>query len=326
MKIAVVPGDGIGKEVMPAALSVLDAFGLGMEKVPLEIGYGKWERTGNAITDDDIALIRECDCVLFGAITTPPDPSYKSVLVRLRKELDLYANIRPFKPLRNVNLPCTGNFDFIIVRENTEGMYSGVEELHKDAAYTTRIVTRKGSERIAQSACSLVKRRKGHLTIVHKANVLKSDSFFRDICTGIAKKNNVSYSEMLVDAMAYDMILHPGKYDVIVTTNLFGDILSDEAAAITGGLGLCPSANIGDKFALFEPIHGSAPDIAGKGLANPIAAILSVRMMLEWAGRMEEARSIDKAVDSVLMQHITTPDLGGRYSTRDVGEAIARLV
>lgn len=326
MKIAVVPGDGIGKEVMPAALSVLDAFDLGIEKVPLEIGYGKWERTGNAITDDDIALIRECDCVLFGAITTPPDPNYKSVLVRLRKELDLYANIRPFKPLRNVNLPCTGNFDFVIVRENTEGMYSGVEELHTDAAYTTRIVTRKGSERIAQSACSLVQKRKGHLTIVHKANVLKSDSFFRDICTGVAKKNNISYSEMLVDAMAYDMILNPGKYDVIVTTNLFGDILSDEAAAITGGLGLCPSANIGDKYALFEPIHGSAPDIAGKGIANPIAAILSVKMMLEWTGKTEEARSIDKAVDSVLTQHITTPDLGGRYSTRDVGEAIARLV
>ncbi len=168
-------------------------------------------------------------------------------------------------------------------------MYSGVEELHEDAAYTTRIVTRKGSERIAKR-CSLAKKRKGHLTIVHKANVLKSDSFFRDVCTGVAKKNNVSYSEMLVDAMAYDMILHPGKYDVIVTTNLFGDILSDEAAAITGGLGLCPSANIGDKYALFEPIHGSAPDIAGKGIANPIAAILSVKMMLEWAGKTEEAK------------------------------------
>jgi methanogen homoisocitrate dehydrogenase len=131
---------------------------------------------------------------------------------------------------------------------------------------------------------------------------------------------------MLVDAMAYDMILNPGKYDVIVTTNLFGDILSDEAAAIAGGLGLCPSANIGDRYALFEPIHGSAPDIAGIGIANPIAAILSVRMMLDWAGNTEEARSIDKAVDSVLTSHITTPDLGGGYSTHQVGEAIARLV
>ena len=131
---------------------------------------------------------------------------------------------------------------------------------------------------------------------------------------------------MLVDAMAYDMILNPGKYDVIVTTNLFGDILSDEAAAIAGGLGLCPSANIGDRYALFEPIHGSAPDIAGIGIANPIAAILSVRMMLDWAGYTEEAMSIDKAVDSVLATHITTPDLGGNYSTHEVGKAIACLV
>ena len=326
MKIAVVPGDGIGKEVVPAALLVLDAFGLNIEKVPLEIGYGKWKKTGSAITDDDIRIIKECDCVLFGAITTPADPNYKSVLVRLRKELDLYANIRPFKPLINVKLPCSGKFDFVIVRENTEGMYSGVEELHEDVAYTTRIVTRKGSERIAQRACALARKRQGHLTIVHKANVLKSDSFFRDVCTGVAKKNNILYDEMLVDAMAYDMILNPGKYDVIVTTNLFGDILSDEAAAIAGGLGLCPSANIGNRYALFEPIHGSAPDIAGIGIANPIAAILSVRMMLDWAGYTEEARSIDKAVDSVLATHITTPDLGGNYSTHQVGKAIARLV
>lgn len=326
MKIAIVPGDGIGQEVMPAALSVLDAFGLDIEKVPFEIGFGKWEKTGSAITDDDIRLMKECDCVLFGAITTPPDPNYKSVLLRIRKELDLYANIRPFKPLRNVRLPCSGDFDLVIVRENTEGMYSGVEELHKDAAYTTRIITRKGSERIAEQACRIAKQRKKKLTIVHKANVLKSDSFFRDVCIGMAKKNGVAYHEMFVDAMAYDMILHPGKYDVIVTTNLFGDILSDEAAALVGGLGLCPSANIGDKYAFFEPIHGSAPDIAGKGIANPIAAILSVKMMLEWAGKIEEARSIEKAVDSVLTQHITTPDLGGSYSTIDVSNAIAKLI
>lgn len=326
MKIAVVPGDGIGKEVIPAALSVLDAFGLDIEKIPLEIGYGKWKRTGSALTDDDIDLIKDCDCVLFGAITTPPDPNYKSVLVRLRKELNLYANIRPFSPLKTVKLPCAKNFDFIIVRENTEGMYSGVEELHEDAAYTTRVITRKGCERIAERACALAKTRKKNITIVHKANVLKSDSFFRDICTGVAKRNGITYNEMLVDAMAYDLILHPEKYDVIVTTNLFGDILSDEAAAIAGGLGLCPSANTGDRYALFEPIHGSAPDIAGKGIANPIAAILSVRMMLEWAGRAKDAASIGRAVDYVLQQGIVTPDLGGSYSTVDVSDAIAKMV
>ncbi len=326
MKIAIIPGDGIGQEVMPAALSVLDAFGLDFEKVPLEIGFCKWEKTGSAINDYDMNLIKECDCVLFGAITTPPDPNYKSVLLHIRKELDMYANIRPFKPLKNVHLPCSGDFDFVIVRENTEGMYSGVEELYKDIAYTTRIITRKGSERIAQQACRIAKQRKKRLTIVHKANVLKSDSFFRDVCIGVAKKSGIEYHEMLVDSMAYDMIMHPGKYDVIVTTNMFGDILSDEAAALVGGLGLCPSANIGDKYAFFEPIHGSAPDIAGKGIANPMAAILSVKMMLEWAGFHTESKSIELAVNRILEDGIVTPDLGGCYSTLDVSGAITKLI
>ena len=324
MKVAVVPGDGIGREVIPAALSVLDAFCLDIEKVSLEIGYGKWERTGNAINDGDLDIIKQCDCVLFGAITTPPDPAYKSVLMRLRKELDLYANIRPFLPLKNVRLPCAKKFDFIIVRENTEGLYSGIEELHENVAYTTRVITRRGSERIAERACVLANDRKKQITIVHKANVLKSDSFFRDVSSSVAKRKGISYNEMLVDAMAYDLILHPERYDVIVTTNLFGDILSDVAAAIAGGLGLCPSANIGDRYALFEPIHGSAPDIAGKGIANPIAAILSVRMMLEWMGRKEEAGLIVRAVDSVLSQGIVTPDLGGSYSTEDLARAILK--
>lgn len=327
MKIAIVPGDGIGREVIPAALSVLDAFSLDIEKIPLDIGYGKWERTGSAITDEDMRIIKQCDCVLFGAITTPPDPNYKSVLMRLRKELDLYANIRPFTPMKKVTLPCDAKeFDFVIVRENTEGMYSGVEELHDNVAYTTRIITRKGSERIVERACAIAKDRKRQITIVHKANVLKSDSFFRDICTGVAKKNGISHREMFVDAMAYDLILHPERYDVIVTTNLFGDILSDVAAALMGGLGLCPSANIGERYALFEPVHGSAPDIAGRGIANPIAAILSVKMMLDWAGRTEESDSVGKAVDNVLEQGIMTPDLGGSSSTIDVSNAVARLI
>ncbi len=326
MKIAIVPGDGIGREVIPAALSVLDAFGLDIEKIPLEIGYGKWERNGSAVTDEDMDIMKGCDCVLFGAITTPPDPNYRSVLLRIRKELDLYANIRPFAPLSKVKLPCSKKFDLVIVRENTEGMYSGVEELHEDVAYTTRIITRKGSERIAERACRIAGGRKKEVAIVHKANVLKSDSFFRDVCIGVAEKNGISYREMLVDTMAYELIQHPEKYDVLVTTNLFGDILSDEAAALVGGLGLCPSANMGDSHALFEPIHGSAPDIAGKGIANPIAAILSVRMMLEWAGWHEEAGSIAKAVDKVLQQGIATPDLGGSCSTIEVSNAIARVV
>lgn len=326
MKLAVIPGDGVGKEVIPAAIAVLDAFGLDIEKIPLDIGYGKWERTGDAITDEDMDIIKGCDCILFGAITTPPDPGYKSVLMRLRKELDLYANIRPFVPLKKVALPCAKKFDFVIVRENTEGMYSGVEELHENVAYTTRVITRRGSEIIAERACRIASERKKQVTIVHKANVLKSDSFFRDVCIEVARRNGISYHEMLVDAMAYDLILHPQKYDVILTTNLFGDILSDVAAAIVGGLGLCPSANIGDRYALFEPIHGSAPDIAGKGIANPIAAILSVKMMFEWAGWEKEAMTIWEAVNGVLQDGIKTPDLGGSYTTKDVSDAIARCI
>jgi methanogen homoisocitrate dehydrogenase len=205
-------------------------------------------------------------------------------------------------------------------------MYSGIEELHENVAYTTRVITRKGSERIAESACGIAKKRKKQVTIVHKANVLKSDSFFRDICIGVAKRNGISHNEMLVDAMAYDLILRPEKYDVIVTTNLFGDILSDVAAALVGGLGLCPSANIGDKHALFEPIHGSAPDIAGKGIANPIASILSVRMMLQWMGREKEAQILGKAVDSVIQKGIVSQDMGGSYSTVEVGDAIATKI
>lgn len=326
MKLAIVPGDGIGREVLPAAISVLDAFGLDIEKIPLEIGYSRWERTGSAITENDLEIMKECNAVLFGAITTPPDPNYKSVLVRIRKELDLYANIRPFTPLKTVSLPCAKKFDFVIVRENTEGMYSGIEELHENVAYATRVITRKGCERITERACSLAKERKKELTIVHKANVLKSDAFFRDISISVAKRNGIPYREMLVDAMAYDMIMHPEKYDVIVTTNLFGDILSDEAAALAGGLGLCPSANIGERYALFEPVHGSAPDIAGKGIANPIAAILTVKMMLEWAGKKEEAEMVGKAVDSVLALGIKTPDLGGSNSTTEVAQAIQKQV
>ncbi|MFU8767172.1 MAG: isocitrate/isopropylmalate dehydrogenase family protein [Candidatus Methanoperedens sp.] len=328
MKLAVIPGDGIGKEVIPAAMSVLDRFNLDIEKTYLEVGYGRWERTGLAITDDDINTIKECDCVLFGAITTPNDPNYRSVLVRLRRELDLYANIRPFAPLPNVTLPCYNNkhFDFIIVRENTEGMYSGIEEIHADTAYTTRVITRKGSERIASRACRIAAAQSSRLTIVHKANVMKSCSFFRDICIEVAKKNNISYSEMLVDAMAYDLVLHPERYEVIVTTNLFGDILSDLSAALVGGLGLCPSANIGERYALFEPVHGSAPDIAGKGIANPVAAILSVKMMLEWAGWNKEARSLRNAVDEVLKSGKTTPDLGGSCTTKEVARAVETLI
>ncbi len=329
MKVAVIEGDGIGKEVIPAAVDVLNAVNLDFEPVPVEVGYGKWERTGLAMDDGDLELLRSCDCILFGAITTPNDPNYQSVLLRIRQELDLYANIRPFRPLGiTMDIPCkpAKPFDIIIVRENTEGLYAGIEDVNQNRACSTRVLTRKGCLRIAKTACKLAKGRGNSITIVHKANVLKSCGFFKELCIEVANENGVRYNDMLVDAMAYSLVLDPGRYDVIVTTNLFGDILSDLCAALVGSLGLCPSANIGDKYALFEPVHGSAPDIAGKGIANPLAAILSAKMMLEWAGEFEKAELVQSAIDNVLQMGVRTVDLGGSASTNDMANAIVEYI
>jgi methanogen homoisocitrate dehydrogenase len=329
IKVAVIEGDGIGKEVIPVAIDVLNAVNLDFEPVPVEIGYGKWERTGLAMDEDDLELIRSCDCILFGAITTPNDPDYQSVLLRIRQELDLYANIRPFRSLCiSMDIPCQPlkPFDIIIVRENTEGLYAGIEDVKQNRACSTRVLTREGCIRIAKTACKLAKVRGNSITIVHKANVLKSCGFFRELCIEVANENRVRYNEMLVDAMAYSLVLNPERYDVVVTTNLFGDILSDLCAALVGSLGLCPSANIGDKYALFEPVHGSAPDIAGKGIANPLAAILSVKMMLEWLEEFEKAELVQSAVDSVLQKGVRTVDLGGSASTNDMANAIVEHI
>jgi methanogen homoisocitrate dehydrogenase len=312
--VAVVPGDGIGPEVVESALAVLEAAGAEFERVFFEVGLNRWKRTGQALGEDDLERIKECDCVLFGAITTPPDPNYKSVLLRIRKELDLYANIRPFT---------SRDMDFIIVRENTEGLYSGIEESDEEVARTVRVITRHGSERIAEKACDLASKRK-ELTIVHKSNVLKSDRLFLKTCREVAELRGVPYEDMLVDACAYNLVLRPQRFDVLVTTNLFGDILSDEAAGIVGSLGLCASANIGDRYALFEPIHGSAPDIAGKGIANPVGAIRSAAMMMEWLGYFDLAKRIKDAVNRSLEDGQKTPDLGGSCSTSEVTKAIIK--
>lgn len=326
MKLAVIEGDGIGREVIPEAVKVLDAFGLEIEKVPLELGYARWEKTGTAMSEQDIETIKGCDAVLFGAVTTVPDPAYKSVLLTIRKELDLYANIRPVKPLPGVTgVTGRSDFDFIIVRENTEGLYSGIEEIGTELSWTKRIVTRKGSERIAEYACKLAKKRENKLTIVHKSNVLKSDKLFLDVCRQTAKSHCVDYNDMLVDSMAYSLMMHPERYDVVVTTNLFGDILSDMCASLVGSLGLVPSANIGEKYAFFEPVHGSAPDIAGKGISNPLAAILCVKMLLEWMGK-PGSLILDEAIADVLQRKIITPDLGGTASTIEVGDAIEKYI
>lgn len=311
-RIAVIPGDGIGPEVVQSALEVLDAAGAHFKPVPLEIGLARWKKTGLAMSDEDLETIRQCDCILFGAISTPPDSNYRSVLLRIRKELDLFANIRPFR---------SNDLDFIIVRENTEGLYSGLEEVGRDESRTLRVVTRRGSERIAEKACDLALPRH-NLTIIHKSNVLRSDRLFLECCRAVAARRGVASQDMLVDAAAYNLVINPKRFDVLVTTNLFGDILSDLAAGLIGSLGLCASANLGQSRALFEPIHGSAPDIAGKGIANPIGAIRSAAMMMEWLGEKEKALRMEAAVAKTLEGKVLTPDLGGSFRTADVTDAV----
>ena len=311
-RIAVVEGDGIGQEVIPVAREILAAVRPDLVFFPVEVGYGRWERTGEAITSADIGAMKEADAVLFGAVTTPPDPNYRSVVVRMRKDLDLYANVRPVKGAAA---------DIVIVRENTEGLYAGIEEVGPDRATTLRVITRRGSERIARFACGLAKGRR-HLTIGHKANVLKADTLFREICISVSKEAGVPCREKFIDALCLDVLQHPGDYDVIVTENMFGDILSDVAAYLVGGLGMLPSGNIGDRHALFEPVHGSAPKHAGKNTANPVAAIRSGAMLLEHLGDRENAVRVESAVEQVLSSGVKTRDLGGKAGTKEMGKAI----
>lgn len=312
-RIAIVEGDGIGHEVIPVAQQVLELLHPEYEFFSVDVGYHRWEQTGCPCADHDIAELKTADAILFGAITTPPMKDYQSVVLRLRKALDLYANLRPVK----------GNgFDIMIVRENTEGLYSGIEQVSNDRATTLRVVSRQGTERIVRAAIRLALRRSGRLTIGHKANVLKSDVLFRDICLAEAKAAGVSCNDKYIDALALDILQHPASYDVVVTTNIFGDILSDVASYLVGGLGLVPSANIGDDHALFEPVHGSAPDIAGKNIANPIAALRSAGMLLAYCGDTRGLDQIEEAIQEVLAEGIRTRDLGGSAGTREFGDAV----
>jgi methanogen homoisocitrate dehydrogenase len=316
-RIAIAEGDGIGHEVIPVARRVLELLHPEYEYYEVEVGYGRWERTGCPCTDPDIAELKNSDAILFGAITTPPMKDYQSVVLRIRKALDLYANLRPVKGR---------GFDIMIVRENTEGLYSGIEKTSRDRATTLRVVSRKGTERIVRKAIGLARQRNGLLTIGHKANVIKSDVFFRDICLAEAGAAGITCNDKYIDALSLDLLQHPDKYNVVITTNMFGDILSDVAAYLVGGLGLVPSANIGDHCALFEPVHGSAPDIAGKNIANPVAAIRSAAMLLEHLGDSSGAGRIEEAVQEVLALGICTRDLGGKTGTREFGDALIRVL
>jgi len=322
--ICLIPGDGIGHEVIPAAAEVLRATGLALAFTQAEAGWDAFQRHGTALPPATIDAVRQADATLFGAVSSPLSPveGYRSPIVALRRELNLYANLRP---VLSQPVPSSRpGIDMLIVRENSEGLYAGRERATESEAITERLITRAASLRIANLAFRLARTRRRRVTIVHKANVLRATcGLFRQAAFAVAADYpDAEAEEMLVDATAMRLITEPERFDVIVTTNLFGDILSDEAAALVGGLGLAPSGNIGDDHAIFEPVHGSAPDIAGTGRANPVAAILAAAMLLEHLGANDAVARVQAAVAHVLAQGPRTPDLGGAATTTDVTRAI----
>ncbi len=323
MRVAVLPGDGIGPEVIGAAVAALRELAPELELVHGDVGLECHSRRGEYLPDETMELVKGSDAVLFGAVSTPLSAEgYRSPILTMRRELDLYANLRPVRNLA----PGLGllDLDVIIVRENTEGMYTGDESVDEEGVTLSRRVSRRACERICRFARDIGESSgRGRLTCVHKANVLRrSDGLFRDVFYETVRGSALRCDEMLVDAAAAELVVRPDALDVIVTLNLYGDILSDEAAALAGGLGTAPSANIGDRHALFEPVHGSAPDIAGRDLANPSAALLSAAMMLDHLRMPEPAAALRSAVSGTVADGGRTRDLGGELGTEEFASLV----
>jgi 3-isopropylmalate dehydrogenase len=367
-KIAVLAGDGVGNDVMDAAMVVLKAMNVDAEYIRGDIGWEFWRTEGNALPDRTIKMLKETDCCLFGAITSKPKEdaaaelvpslqskglSYFSPIVRLRQEFDLYTNLRPCKAYAGNPLNYRDNIDLVIFRENTEGMYAGVEffplpQAVKDVllihpkmkpfketpldeiALSTRIMTKKGCERIVKAAFEYARKNKRRsVTIVEKPNVLReTGGLMLGIARGIAKQYpDVEFKEANVDAMCMWLIKNPHDYDVLVAENLFGDILSDLAAQLVGGLGFASAGNIGDRYAVFEPTHGSAPKYAGQYKVNPIATFFAAKLMLEWLGESQKAQILEGVVAEVIREgKVRTYDMGGKSTTLDVANAVAAKV
>ncbi len=324
-KIAVIGGDGIGTEVMDSCEYLLDKIDLEFSFEYGIAGFECFNNTGTTLPEETIKIANKSDAVLFGASTSTP--GQPSPIINLRKALNVYANIRPIKSYKGVNC-IRDDIDFVIVRENTEGLYSQVEYGDCEKMIAERHITKKASERISKAAFNLcIKRGQNKVTCVHKSNVLKkTDGIFKESFYKVAKQYpQITAEDYYVDATAMYLLTQPQNFNVIVSSNLFGDILSDESAGLVGGLGLAPSGNIGDHNGLFEPVHGSAPDIAGKNIANPCSMILSASMMLDYLGEWEISNDIKKAVEKVIADcKIRTPDLGGNAFTMDVTKAIVK--
>ncbi|KAH7930755.1 Isocitrate/isopropylmalate dehydrogenase [Leucogyrophana mollusca] len=364
LKIGMLPADGIGREVLPAARAAILALGSSIPKpefIDLAAGFEHFTRTGTALPDETVSVLQqECDCAMFGAVSSPSRKvtGYSSPIVALRKKMDLYANIRPVTSVSlhqlsdcnstaPISMPQVAadptakpDVDLVVIRENTECLYvkqeNQVNTEHGKEARATRLITERASRRIGEMAfkTALARPRK-HVTIIHKSNVLSiTDGLFRETVRAVpslpgvnGKYDEVAIAEQLVDSAVYRLFREPNIYDVMVAPNLYGDILSDAAAALVGSLGLVPSINAGDSFVMGEPVHGSAPDIAGQDIANPLAAIRSAALMLRHLGYGDGANRIEKAVDAVIREgKVLTPDLGGKSKTSEVtNEVIKRI-
>jgi isocitrate dehydrogenase (NAD+) len=331
--VTLIPGDGIGPEITEQTVRVLKATGLRFNWDEELAGVAAVEATGTPLPDATVESIRKNALALKGPLTTPVGTGFRSVNVGLRKEFELFANVRPARSI--VPGGRFQNVDIVLVRENLEGLYIGVEhfvgigEDPRAVAESMAIVTRRGCERIVRYAFDYaLKHGRRKVTIVHKANILKMVSgLFLEVGREIAKEyaGKIESNDMIVDNTAMQLVLRPEQFDVIVTTNMFGDILSDEVSGLVGGLGLAPGANIGTKAAIFEAVHGSAPDIAGKGLANPSAQMFAAAMMLDHIGELDRAERIRNAIVSTIVKdNIRTRDLGGSASTEEFGSAVAK--
>ncbi|MFP4530242.1 MAG: isocitrate/isopropylmalate family dehydrogenase [Halodesulfurarchaeum sp.] len=320
VEVAVIPGDGIGNEVMPAAVQVLESVDVDFEFVEADAGDHVARAGGDPLPEETRELAASADVTLFGAA----GETAADVILPLRSAVDSFVNVRPARTYPGVDA-VKPDTDLVFLRENTEGVYAGHEDrLSENLSTLTRVVTDEASERLAEYATQYVTDRGfDSFTIAHKANVMReTDGRFRDAVSRVAEANGIDTEEALMDALAMHLVLRPEEYDVIVTPNLAGDVLSDLAAGLVGGLGLLPSANVGPDRALFEPVHGSAPDIAGEGIANPSAMVLSAAMLLDYLGEGGAAERVRSAVEDTLESGPRTPDLGGNGTTESVTKAI----
>ena len=326
--VTLIPGDGIGPDLTDSVKEVIGALDVGIEWEIAEAGEAVMDREGTPLPESVLESIRRNKVAIKGPLTTPVGTGFRSVNVALRKELDLYANIRPSLSLPGVETPHR-DIDLIIYRENTEDLYAGVEHMvGKHAAESIKIITREGTERICRMAFERSKEQgRKHITVIHKANIMKfTDGLFRDVFFEVAKDYENDFEEIddrIVDNMCMQLVMKPNLYDVLVCPNLYGDILSDLCAGLTGGLGVAPGANIGEEIAVFEPVHGSAPKYAGQNRANPLATLLSAKNMLIHLGHAEEADRMQTGIEAALKNPETrTKDLGGSAGTKEFTQAI----